>query len=99
MTADTENRLAEIRERSAELNGMYRSQADSNVDFLLAEIERLKVDLDRYRYAVSWASADAWDGGKEIRQRLEWARDMDRRESFTENEIAAICQSYLRTKP
>lgn len=56
MTTDTEKRLAEIRERSAELNGMYRSQADSNVDFLLAKIERLT--KDRLEFAQTGVELD-----------------------------------------
>lgn len=74
MTTDTEKRLAEIRERSAELNGMYRSQADSNVDFLLAEIERLAASAAQTKLALEMMSEDFNDAAAAV-DRLTAERD------------------------
>lgn len=53
--------------------------------------------LDRYRYAVHFASADAWDGGPDIRRRFEWARANDPQGRLTDNQAAVIGQRFLPT--
>jgi hypothetical protein len=62
-----------------------------------AALRRLTADLDRYRYAVQWASADAWDAGGEMRARFEWARGEDRDAHLDNNRAAEIGQVFLKT--
>jgi hypothetical protein len=62
-----------------------------------AALRRLTADLDRYRYAVQWASADAWDAGGEMRARFEWARGEDRGAHLDNNRAAEIGQVFLKT--
>jgi hypothetical protein len=62
-----------------------------------AALRRLTADLDRYRYAVQWASADAWDAGGEMRARFEWARGEDRGAHLDNNRAAEIGQAFLKT--
>jgi hypothetical protein len=50
--------------------------------------------LDRYRYAVAFAAADSWDGGPDMRQRLEWARANDPGGNLTNDRIAEIGQTF-----
>lgn len=60
------------------------------------ENERLLTALLRYRYAVAWAAADAWDQKGETRKRFEWARANDERAALSDDEMAMIGQEYLR---
>lgn len=56
--------------------------------------------LDRYRYAIHWMAADAWDAersGGEARARCEWARGEDRGSNLDNNHIAIIGQAFLAT--
>jgi hypothetical protein len=63
----------------------------------VAALRRRTADLDRYRYAVQWASADAWDAGGEMRARFEWARGEDRGAHLDNNRAAEIGQVFLKT--
>jgi hypothetical protein len=51
--------------------------------------------LDRYRYAVAWASADAWDHGSEMRARFTWARAEDDGACLSNDRAAAIGKQFL----
>ena len=66
----------------------------SEIERLTAEVARLETALDRYRYAVCFAAAEAWDGAVDMRARFGWARGLDGKE-MTDNEIARIGQLYL----
>jgi hypothetical protein len=60
----------------------------------LAEIERV---LNRYRYAVIWASADSWEMSGEARSRFEWARANDPGGLLSNDKVATIGAEYLQT--
>lgn len=55
---------------------------------------KLQAVLNRYRYAVAYAAADAWDGGLDLRRRFEWARSNDPARQLTDNEIAGIGKKF-----
>lgn len=61
-----------------------------------AEKERddLLAVLNRYRYAVHFASAEAWDQAAESRSRFEWARARDPGGSLEHNKAAEISRAY-----
>lgn len=61
----------------------------------LDALEAKDAALDRYRYAVHYAGADAWDGGSDIRKRFEWARANDTDGHLSDNEAAAIGKLFL----
>lgn len=70
-------------------------------DAATAVIERLEAAarhdaeaLDRYRYAIAFAAADSWDGGPDMRQRLEWARASDPGGNLTNDRVAEIGQIF-----
>ena len=59
-----------------------------------ARINGLLRALDRYRYAHQFAAADSWNGGSDMRMRLEWAHSSDEGRHLTNNQIAAIGKLY-----
>lgn len=61
---------------------------------LIEVLDRHERALDRYRYAVVFAAAEAWDGAIDMRARFGWARALDRKE-ISDDEIAAIGKQYL----
>jgi hypothetical protein len=54
--------------------------------------------LDRYRYAVAFASADAWDNGIDMRWRFEWARILDPGGYLPDDKLAEVGKAYLATE-
>ena len=61
---------------------------------LSEEISRLREALNRYRYAHTFAGADSWDGGPDMRRRLEWAHSSDEGRFLTADQIAAIGKTF-----
>ena len=59
-----------------------------------AELARLQEALNRYRYAHAFAGADSWDGGPDMRRRLQWAHSSDEGRFLTEDQIAAIGKTF-----
>ena len=57
---------------------------------LRTECSRLLSVLMRYRYAVAYAAADAWDGGIDIRRRFEWAHSLDPNGRLSNDEVAGV---------
>ena len=68
------------------------------VPILLAEVERLRKALDRYRYATQWTAADAWDFCSDCRERIRWAHSCDH-DCLSVNEVAAIGKQFLGIAP
>ena len=68
--------------------------ANVEIGALNNELTLLRVALNRYRYAVAFANADAWDGGLDIRQRFAWARANDPGGNLSDNEVAAIACDF-----
>lgn len=60
------------------------------------ELERLAVQMNRYRYVVRWLQADSYDAGAEFRARVEWASGHDEgRGDLSDNDLAEIGQQFL----
>ncbi len=63
------------------IDGAKREGVDQYTATLLLHasslIDRQAAALNRYRYAVAFAGADAWDNGRDIRERFSWARMVD----------------------
>jgi hypothetical protein len=75
-----------------------RRQIDQATKAFFAAVERiteLQATIDRYRYAVHFASAVAWDGGPDIRSRFAWARCNDPGGMLTDDRTAEIGKAYL----
>lgn len=72
----------------------FIAAARTAVPALLAEVERLREAIDRYRYATQWTAADAWDFCSDCRERIRWAHahDPDR---LSVNEVADIGKAFL----
>jgi hypothetical protein len=63
-----------------------------------ADLAAAREVIDRYRYAIAFAAADAWDGGYDIRQRFEWARTNDPGGHMTNNRVAEIGRAFLEAR-
>lgn len=71
-----------------------RNEAEAKERALAADNARLRGDLDRYRYAVHWISADSWDWCPDCRSRLEWARSSDPDGQLSDNRAAEISKQF-----
>jgi DNA repair exonuclease SbcCD ATPase subunit len=89
--------LAAVREKAttdtAEFWKCVRER-DDKINRLVKELAAVREALDRYRYAVAFACADAWDGGADIRQRFAWARANDAEGHLSNNRVAEIGQTF-----
>jgi chromosome segregation ATPase len=61
---------------------------------LIAAGAEREIALNRYRYAVVFAAAEAWDCGPDMRAVFGWARGLDGK-AMTDDEVAAIGKQYL----
>jgi len=105
----TDQKIEEIRAR---WNDGYKAQSFDrselgksmpvmiDIDYLLTELDRLKAVLDRYRYAVAFASADSWDFGTDTRERIKWAKATDDDLlDWSHDKVAEIAAQYHTAKP
>jgi hypothetical protein len=76
---------AEIARLRSELSAAAAARQDA---------ERMRGALNRYRYAHAFAGADSWDGGSDMRRRLEWAHASDEGRFLTNDQIAAIGKTF-----
>lgn len=78
------------------LQAIEIAKRDANT--ILTELTHRGDLLQRYRYAGTYAGADAWDGGRDIMKRLRWAFELDGEGVLSADQCSAMQEEMTRDR-